>query len=589
MNKLFTKIAVVTAGFAMAIGVGAVALSRNAFAESRAAKGDLVSDSALDLSKGADSKDDLDNLDIEWSMAGGKIRVKQLRSSAGSANTGEATFSAVNKSYISAPRMYRGHTLAFESIDEFMIKDVKITYTGSYTGHGPIVGDVYGSQSMTVYSSNTHKSVTGARGVTSDTTNYTLDHNSSSKVYTITVNKTGGTNVLYLQNYDQNNSTTSTQLRFTAVTVSYIVGNEAKAADEVVVSGSSAMVAGEKVVFSAVAKNSGSAEGVDQTVEWSVSDTSVLSVDSLGNVTALNNGTANVIATTANSISGSLSVTVSGAATTGAPQTVCPNFYELTSGAYAANDGFHTYRGFVTETKDVCVQQSDADTVYKKGGFMIRKTDGLSYLRTKTNVGSKISKVIISGVSTTAPGLTVKGSDTMDGVTTSSQDVSSSGRIHSYVFATPVTYVTIASDNTETTTINSITFEFVGGAETVDSLADYILGLTPDRSDVTGLCDGANGNYEVAKARYVAASAAVKSSFQTSEDATVAKARARYEQWAGVYGDATPFADTMSLSARLSDVVNNNSSLAMIIVAIISTLTLAGASTLLVLKRRKHN
>ncbi len=589
MNKLFTKIATLSVGLAMAVGVG-VAVGTKAPKSVSAAKGDVVTDAAFVLSQGTSSTDSDGNNRISWSMASGKIVLEQMRCSASTNATDEAVFSAVNSNYIEAPRAYRGHTFALTATDDFMITSVKFVYTGSYYGLGLICGDTLDTSASMVTTKN-KTTVTGAVAVVSDTTNYTASNDTNNKVWTVTCNISGGTSVMYAQNYDNNDSTSSTQLRPTSIYVSYIVGTEAKQADTVTITGESALNVGASSSYTAVCTNSGSSTDVDQTVTWSVSDPSVLAIDANGGVTALNDGTANVIATSSNNIQGVLAVTVSNGSTSIAPKTFSTSTLSMSGAEYASNNGYHVYRNFVIETYQVAVNGSDytpsgGSTVYEKHAFIMQKTNG--YMRTKTLMSAKITAVSISGVSDTAPAITVYGGDTLDSIDVEST-LSSSGHIFTYSFSSAVNYITIKAGSSASY-FNSFTLEYVGGVETVDSLSDYILGLIPDRSDDTSSCKGETGNYVIAKNRYAACSDEVRAEFQTSEDTTVVSARARFEAWAVAYGDSTPFEQTITASSMFSSSLyaSDDNNTMLIIVAIAATSAIA-FSALLILKKKKHN
>ena len=524
-------------------------------------------------------------------MASGKIVVKQLRSCASSAASGQATFTAVNDSYISAPRAYRGHTFSFEATDDYKITKVVFTYASGNAGLGLIVGDTLNtSASLTTPKNSAATAVTGGVGVVSDTTNYTATKNTSALTWTIQVNNSAGTDTLYAQNYDNNTSTATTQLRPTAISISYIVGNEVLAPDTITVTGNAALTAGQQVQFSVECKNGGSATGVGQDVTWSSSDTSVAIVSSTGKVSALSNGTANIIATSAlNSVTGQLAVTVSGSATDKTPKTISTDNLGFNTNAYADWNGIHSIDGFVVETNAVARQGGDytpdgGSTIYEKYAFVLQKNNGK--ISTLTNAGANINKVIIIGVSSTAPTINVKGGNTI-GATSSTATLSSSGNVHTYTFSSPVTYVTIQEKNSGATYFHSVTFEFVGGVDNAKSLARYILGLIPNRNDVINLCLGTSGNYALAKARYAAASAEVRSAFETDTDEVVVSARARYVQWAAVYGDATPFATTIS-SNRIATILNNNGNYVIWIVVITSIIGISVAGFLLTIRKRKE-
>ena len=589
MKKLFLKIDAILLGAGLVIGSGAaIAAHRESIKAAHAAKGDLVSNETIVLANGSATTAESNNA-ISWTAANGKIAIMQHR---GSGNSG-TYFTAVNTSYISNPRAYRGNYFSFIASDEFMIKDVVMTYDGNNYGTGLVCGtSVDSSASMTTPTGNpsTATAVTKAYGVVSDTTNISTSKDTENHKWTVTITKTGGLSELYVQNYDNNESVEKTQLRITAITISYYEGNSVLIPDSVTVSGETELTAGAVEQFTSVAKKSGSSTNVGQGVTWSSSNEEIVKVSSTGKVIGINNGNANVIATSEldNTISGYLAVTVSGAASDASPKTFSAQALGFNTNSYAAWNGLHVANGFVIETNQVAQQQSDyikdgVVQVYEKYGFIFQKTNG--WIKTATVQEQNINKVIISGVSTTAPTLDVKGGATY-GATTSTAEISSNGMIHTYTFSSPVKYVTISEKGTAAAYINSFTLEFVGGADTASSLADFILGLVPNRDDVTGLCEGATGNYQVAKARYVAATSTVRSDFETGTAENIVSARTRYLQWAAVYGDSTPFADTISTQSVLKITQETNLTLIITVISIVMVLSLAG--TFFIVRKRKH-
>ena len=66
-----------------------------------------------------------DGSKITWTIANGNITISQLKA---------ASSTAVNASYISAPRMYKGHIFKFETAEGYAITNIDITYNGSYYG-----------------------------------------------------------------------------------------------------------------------------------------------------------------------------------------------------------------------------------------------------------------------------------------------------------------------------------------------------------------------------------------------------------------------------------------------------------------------
>ena len=128
---------------------------------------------------------------ITWS--GTSCTIQQLK---GTSST------AVNSSYISAPRVYKGHVLSFVAKTGYKIKSISIKVDGTYYGNSMTAG--------TTISSNT---------VTNNTTDVSRTWTSTS----------GGTHVVGSVNaagldaiYIQNVASTNVQLRFTKITITYV-------------------------------------------------------------------------------------------------------------------------------------------------------------------------------------------------------------------------------------------------------------------------------------------------------------------------------------------------------------------------------
>lgn len=578
--KLFHKIAITSLGLAMAtaVGAGIARCNRNDVKMANAAKGDTVNDSAVTLSQGQLLNDGTNDY-IQWSHADGKIIIKQERNCAASGTSSQQTFNAVANN-IATPRVYYGNMLSFAATDDFMIIDIKIVYSSSsYGGAGLLVGDALDNDASLVCGTKS-KPVPGGIAVIENTTDFTLTTDAKNLTHTVTVDKVGGADTIYIQNYD--GGTVTTQLRPTSITISYIVGNEATNPDTIEISGETTFTAGQSEQLTSVAKHGGSSTGVLQTVEWSSSDEAVAIVSETGLVTALTSGNANIYATSTgdNTIIGTHAITVSDSADGSEPVTISPNLLQISGTTYASNNGFHTRRGLVVETNQVAESGSDyvkeeVIQAYQKGAFMFQKNAG--YIKTRTTLAHNIKRVVISACSNSAPLVTVAGGATAGSTSVEPAAPINVGRMYTYEFASAVQFVTISATGS-TGYFNSVTFEFVDNVETVNSLADFILGIAPHRTDVTGLCEGTNGNYETAKARFVAVTnPAVKSAFQTSEDEIVTSARERYVQWAGVYGDSTPFADTYGAQDNTIKISYNTNYTAIILVtSAIAVISLAG-------------
>ena len=141
---------------------------------------------SIDLSKGSFSTDH-----ITWS--GTSCTVQQIK---GSSSTN------VNSSYVSAPRVYKGHILSFEAKTGYKIKSISITVSSTYYGNSMTAGTAISSNTVTDNTtavSRTWTSTSGGSHVVSSVSNEGLDN-------------------IYIQNV----ASTNVQLRFTAISVTYI-------------------------------------------------------------------------------------------------------------------------------------------------------------------------------------------------------------------------------------------------------------------------------------------------------------------------------------------------------------------------------
>lgn len=132
---------------------------------------------------------------ITWTCANGSITIQQSK---GSSST------AVNSNYISAPRIYKGHVLSFIGSETCKIKKIEITVNSTYYGNSMTAG--------TVLSGNT---------VTDNTTDIVRTWGTTSGcTHVISSTNEDGLPAIYIQNVA---SQTNTQLRFTALSITYII------------------------------------------------------------------------------------------------------------------------------------------------------------------------------------------------------------------------------------------------------------------------------------------------------------------------------------------------------------------------------
>ena len=127
MNKLFKKIAAAIVGMAMAVGVG-VAVGHSAVHEAKAAESGPDSSGYYSDTFAAGT---FDTDHITWSMASGNVTMTQRQGTSGT---------AVNSSYATAARVYKGHYLAFVATNGYKINRIEITVATTYYGNSMTVG-----------------------------------------------------------------------------------------------------------------------------------------------------------------------------------------------------------------------------------------------------------------------------------------------------------------------------------------------------------------------------------------------------------------------------------------------------------------
>lgn len=178
MKKIIHKIAGLALGLSLAMGVG-VAIASHKPSEVRAAN--------VTLSSGTYVTDH-----IEWTLDN-VVTISQLKGS---------TTTAVNSSYISAPRIYKGHVLSFVAKAGTVINTISLTYNGTYTGNSMTAGTQFDGTT-----------------VTDDTTNVArIWATTSGGTHQISAVSTTGLSAIYIQNVA---SATNTQLRLTGIAVTY--------------------------------------------------------------------------------------------------------------------------------------------------------------------------------------------------------------------------------------------------------------------------------------------------------------------------------------------------------------------------------
>ena len=135
-----------------------------------------------------------DGSQITWTELNGSITITQMQGT---------SQNAVNANYIAAPRLYKGHILSFECVDNYTITAIKINYNGTYYGNTILVGN---TQTDNVVTNNTDL-FTG---------NFATAQNGS---HEITTRNVAGESKILIQN---SASANNVQLRPKSIEISYI-------------------------------------------------------------------------------------------------------------------------------------------------------------------------------------------------------------------------------------------------------------------------------------------------------------------------------------------------------------------------------
>ena len=137
-----------------------------------------------------------DGTNITWTIAQGNITISQLKA---------VSSTAVNSSYVAAPRMYKGHILQFAAAEGYAITNIAITYNNTYYGTSLYAG--------TAISENV---------VTANTTDLTATYaETSNGTHTIATVSAEGAGLIALQ-IPNDAASGYKQLRPTTISVTYV-------------------------------------------------------------------------------------------------------------------------------------------------------------------------------------------------------------------------------------------------------------------------------------------------------------------------------------------------------------------------------
>ena len=320
---------------------------------------------------------------------------------------------------------------------------------------------------------------------------------------------------------------------------------------------------------------------------WNSTNTDVATVTSAGVVEAKANSGTSVITATASG----LTATATMNAISKVASSVTIDSSIVATGSTSEINGV-TWRFSAASRYGNDYMDGKTLIAYTRGSIQLKT----GYIQNDTAAYFKIKKVIVAlclaadGTSAYDQTLTVAGSNTSAGGSDVSSTNSTTGLLKTYTLAEGCDYVKISSSST--VDINSVTIEYITPEETIYSVADFILGLQPDRGgESIGSCTLPNGTYKAAKTRMALLDETARGNFQTSQDLTVAAARERYEIWARNNNDAHPYDGTTTITNAKVLLFNTifNSSNNVIIIAIVSVITTAAIGGYFFLRKRKED
>ncbi len=554
MNKLFTKIAVVSAGFALAIGVGAAALSRNSFAETKAA---TILDYTLDGSEGDSSEGSTNGYatestitqsGLEWGVFGNttispwRIGGKNLSSTERTITSHAAvTANDVNKVSLNIGAVSNAKL----SVNSITLK------VGSTQG-----GSEVSSIEKTSYTANTDLVFTRPDG-----------KSWASRYFTISIAFTNSANSNYF-------------VPFNYLKFSHDV--EVLVPDTITVAGDNEVNVGGNVTLTATAKKAGSTEGVNQNVVWTSSDETVAWVSETGVVTGIGNGSTTIRAASEddNSVYGELAVTVSGGKT------------DDTALVMTSESGFATSYGGdkYVAVSGVYLHYNSAMKNSLTGTIQFKTNDGL--LENVIALPEDIDTIELTlDASNTSTGFKVWGSADGSSYTELSSNVLYTNTAY-YVPEAGVHFFRVTGPTAGTLYLKEILISLGNSAEQkgVSLSADL-------NTKLDTLCKGDSDTAAVTasewaevKAIYDAGDTDAKAFLAGVDGASYIRVNRfleRYDYIVTTYGHENFLGRTLS-SPAMNNVNNANTMIVVIVISVISTISLAGLAALLVLKKRKQ-
>ncbi len=557
MNKLYSKIAVLSASLALAVGVGVAVGSKGAVKEARAAEyvAYTLDGTAADASEGSTNGYATESLitqdGVTWGVFGnttmGPWRIGGLKKTNKSdpANTADRTVSskaAVTSQDVDKVEWTVGaaNSLTVNSLNLFV---------GTAEGLND-VDNISGT--FAVNSTIVFEKPSG--------------HSWANRFFTIKVNVT-------------NNTTSNRFIEFNYLTFKYEVS--VANPDTITVSGAATLGVGETTTLTSTATAGGSSTGVNQNVVWSSTNERIAKVDSNGVVTGIGNGEVTIKATAADAptVIGSHTMTINGG--------------KNNNSAYAVMPDDAIYGGYGNNYKEVGGVYMHFLNAYKNnGGIQLKKDEGLV-----ENVGKFSSQIttIELTISSTSNGEGYQVEYSADGESFEAVAVSSTYRDASreiYTIPAGNYFFRLHGGTSGQLIVSEILVGFGNANEAkLVTLATTLDGML--NSECTGEGDITPitaSKWAEIKAAYVAGDADAKSALvavgSSGSYHQVNSFLSRYDHIVGALG-LENFLERAVASSSYSPVSSNMDNTGMIIIIAASATSLIGFGLLLIFKKRK--
>jgi len=564
MKKVFTKIAGLSVGLAMAIGVGVAVGGREAKVAKAVEYSAYKLDGTVVTSGTDDNKYDTESSVVQngltWGVDG-NTTMNPWRIGGKGAN------GYVIKEY--DRYVYSTAAVSSENINKIEFKVGTVSSSSSFT---------INSFCLTVSSA-----AKGEGTVESTDDTKTIASNS-----TITFNKPDGKDwsnkyFCFAVNVScKGGKTSSSNVFFQLTSIEFFYNVEVQEPDTIEVSGEASVNVGSTIDLTAVCKKSGSAEGVNQNVVWESANEKVAKVDQNGHVTGVSNGTTTISAKGANSpsIVGSKSITVSAGKTDDVALVISPSDVPTAYG-----DNYITVSGVYLFVKQV--MKGD-------GTIQIQKTNGL--VENIAALPYDIEKIEISfnAEKTQGTGFAIKAStDGESYVTLESEEV----RTNRLAYSAPSTgylYFQITAPTSGTLYLDEVLVSFGNASEEkMVTLATALNGL------LDAECTGDSDSSAITASKWAEVEAAYTGGDETAKSTLKAVAGlsyievnqflSRYDYIVGTYEynnfleREVPSASAIRVESGLN--ADNNTIIIVISIAAISALAF---TTLLVFKKKKQ-